>query len=161
MESIREMYKIGNGPSSSHTMGPSKAASIFKARNQAAASYHVTLYGSLAATGKGHLTDKAIIESMSPVPVDIDWRSAETIPPHPNGMKFRALDTAGTLLQEWTPFSIGGGDISDSGRRESQSNVYEMSTMEEILKYCEDKGCSFWEFIEEREEEGLMDQKLK
>lgn len=157
MESIREIYKIGNGPSSSHTMGPSKAASIFKQRNPAAAAYHVTLYGSLAATGKGHLTDKAIIESLAPVPVEISWKALESIPPHPNGMKYQALDTAGTILDEWTTFSIGGGDISDSGMRDSRSNVYEMSTMQEILAYCEDQGCSFWEFVKEREEPGIWD----
>jgi L-serine dehydratase len=157
MESIREMYKIGNGPSSSHTMGPSKAASIFKERNPAAVSFHVTLYGSLAATGKGHLTDKAIIESLSPAPVEISWKASESIPPHPNGMKFQALDAAGSILQEWTTFSIGGGDISDSGMRESKNKVYEISTMKEILEYCENRGCSFWEFVEEREGPGLWD----
>jgi len=157
MESIKEMYKIGNGPSSSHTMGPAKASSIFKERNQAAASFHVTLYGSLAATGKGHLTDKAIIESFSPVPVEISWKANETIPPHPNGMRFQALDQKGSMTQEWTTFSIGGGDISDSGKRESKNKVYEMSTMKEILEYCEDKGCSFWEFVQEREDTGLWD----
>ena len=157
MESIKEMYKIGNGPSSSHTMGPAKAASIFKQRNPEAAAFIVTLYGSLAATGKGHLTDKAIIESLSPVPVEILWKAAESIPPHPNGMTFKALDTAGTVLQEWTTFSIGGGDISDSGIRESKNKVYEMSTMKEILEYCENKGCSFWEFVEEREAPGFWD----
>lgn len=157
MESIREIYKIGNGPSSSHTMGPAKAASIFKERNPKAAGYHVTLYGSLAATGKGHLTDKAIIESLSPLPVEITWKPSETIPPHTNGMKFQAMDTTGTTMQEWITFSIGGGDISDSGMRESKNKVYEMSTMQEILQYCKDKGCSFWEFVEEREEDGLWD----
>jgi L-serine dehydratase len=157
MESIREIYKIGNGPSSSHTMGPSKAASIFKERNPAAAAFHVTLYGSLAATGKGHLTDKAIIESLSPVHVDITWKASETIPPHTNGMVFQALDAAGKTLQEWTTFSIGGGDISDSGLRESKNKVYEMSTMKEILEYCENLGCSYWEFVEEREGPGLWD----
>lgn len=157
MESIKEMYKIGNGPSSSHTMGPAKAALIFKERNPAAAAYHVILYGSLATTGKGHLTDKAIIDSMSPVPVEISWKASETLPPHPNGMTFQILDTTGTILQEWTTFSIGGGDISDSGQRENKNKVYEMSTMKEILEYCEDQGCSFWEFVEQREESGLWE----
>jgi L-serine dehydratase len=151
------MYKIGNGPSSSHTMGPARAASIFKARNPEAAAYQVTLYGSLAATGKGHLTDKAIVESMEPVPVEILWKANETIPPHPNGMKFRALDPTGKILQDWTTFSIGGGDISDSGFRESKNKVYEMSTMKEILEYCENQGCSLWEFVEQREAPGLWD----
>jgi len=157
MESIREIYKIGNGPSSSHTMAPSKASLIFKERNPDAARYHVILYGSLAATGKGHLTDKAIIESMEPVPVDITWRASETIPPHPNGMTFQALDTEGTVMQEWTIFSIGGGDISDIGKRESKHTIYELSTMKEILEYCENQGCSFWEFVEQREVPGLWD----
>ncbi len=96
MESIKEMYKIGNGPSSSHTMGPAKASRIFKERNPSAATYHVTLYGSLAATGKGHLTDKAIIESFAPVPVEISWKANETIPPHTNGMVFKALNEKGS-----------------------------------------------------------------
>ena len=157
MQSIREIYKIGNGPSSSHTMGPSKAAKTFKERNPDASAFHVILYGSLAATGKGHLTDKAIIESFSPVPVEISWKASESIPPHPNGMKFQAMNTEGRILQEWTTFSIGGGDISDSGIRESNDKVYEMSTMKEILEYCENQGCSFWEFVEQREGPGLWD----
>lgn len=157
MESVKEMYKIGNGPSSSHTMGPAKAASIFKERNPGAAAYHVTLYGSLAATGKGHLTDKAVLESLAPTPAEISWKASETIPPHPNGMTFRALDAAGSILQEWTTFSIGGGDISDSGTRESANRVYEMSTMKEILEHCDDRGCSFWEYVEEREGPGFWE----
>ncbi len=157
MESIREIYKIGNGPSSSHTMGPSKAASVFRNENPEAAAFHVTLYGSLAATGKGHLTDKAIIESFAPLPVEIAWNASETLPPHPNGMIFKALNDSGAATREWTTFSIGGGDISDTGKRESKNSVYEMSTMKEILEYCENKGCSFWEFVEEREAPGLLD----
>ncbi len=65
MESIKSIYRIGNGPSSSHTMGPKKAAEIFKTKNENAKEYIVYLYGSLAATGKGHLTDKAISEVFS------------------------------------------------------------------------------------------------
>ena len=157
MESVKEIYKIGNGPSSSHTMGPAKAALIFKESNPKAASYLVTLYKNLAATGKDHLTDKAIIKSLSPFPVEILWKASESIPPHPNAMKFKALDSSETLLKEWTTFSIGGGDISDSGLRESKNKVYEMSTMKEILEYCENQGCSFWEFVEQREGKGLWD----
>ncbi len=157
MESIKEIYKIGNGPSSSHTMGPAKASRIFKEKNPEAGSFHVILYGSLALTGKGHLTDKAIIESFAPMPVEISWKETESLSPHPNGMKFQALDKAGQIMEEWTTFSIGGGDISDSGMRESKNRVYEMSTMDEILAYCEDRGCAFWEFVEEREEAGLWE----
>ena len=121
MDSLRSLFRIGHGPSSSHTMAPAKASRIFKERNPEAASFHVILYGSLAATGKGHLTDKAIIESFAPVPVEISWKANETIPPHTNGMKFQSLDVAGSVLQEWTTFSIGGGDISDSGLRETKA----------------------------------------
>ena len=74
MKSLRELYKIGKGPSSSHTMGPQKAAQIFAAQNEGAISFSVTLYGSLAATGKGHMTDVAIEEVLSPLaPTTIVW----------------------------------------------------------------------------------------
>lgn len=157
MESIKEIYKIGNGPSSSHTMGPKKAAEIFREKNPEAASFRVTLYGSLAATGKGHLTDKVILETLAPHPVEIIWKASEVLPQHPNGIMFQALDSNGTVQQEWTTFSIGGGDISDSGQRESKTKVYEMTTMDEILAYCENQGCSFWEFVEEREGPEIWD----
>ena len=75
MKSLRELYRIGVGPSSSHTMGPQKAAKIFAERNNGAARYEVTLYGSLAATGKGHLTDKAITDVLqASATVDIIWK---------------------------------------------------------------------------------------
>ncbi|MBU2651826.1 MAG: L-serine ammonia-lyase [Bacteroidetes bacterium] len=157
MESIQEIYKIGKGPSSSHTMGPAKAALRFKERNPLAVKYHVTLYGSLAATGKGHLTDKAIIESLSPYPVEFTWKETENLPHHPNGIIFQSFDAAGSVLDEWTTYSIGGGDISDNGKREPKNNIYELSTMKDILSICHNKGYSFWEFVEEREGPGLWE----
>ena len=94
MKSIRELYRIGTGPSSSHTMGPRKAAEIFLERNPGAKSFEVTLYGSLAATGKGHMTDDAILDVLSHanVPVNIVWKPEVFLPYHPNGMKFAALN---------------------------------------------------------------------
>ena len=75
MKSIKELYRIGTGPSSSHTMGPRKAAEMFVERHPDAASFKVTLYGSLAATGKGHMTDVAIIDTLQPAaPVEIVWQ---------------------------------------------------------------------------------------
>ena len=59
MKSLRELFKIGRGPSSSHTMGPMRAAQIFSSEHRDAKSFQVTLYGSLASTGKGHMTDVA------------------------------------------------------------------------------------------------------
>ena len=114
MKSIKELYRIGTGPSSSHTMGPRYAAQQFAARNPGTSSYRVTLYGSLAATGKGHMTDRAIIDTLLPTaPVDIVWQAREFLPFHPNGMRFQALDTAGTPTDTWTVYSIGGGELAE------------------------------------------------
>ena len=96
MKSIKELYRIGTVPSSSHTMGPRKAAEMFLTRHPEAASFKVTLYGSLAATGKGHMTDVAIIDTLKPTaPVDIIWQPKIFLPFHPNGMNFVALDAGG------------------------------------------------------------------
>ena len=93
MKSIKELYRIGTGPSSSHTMGPRKAAEMFLERHPDAASFKVTLYGSLAATGKGHMTDVAIIDTLQPAaPVEIIWQPKVFLPFHPNGMTFAAFD---------------------------------------------------------------------
>ena len=92
MKSIKELYRIGTGPSSSHTMGPRKAAQIFLERHPEAAAFQVTLYGSLAATGKGHMTNVAITETLQPAaPVEIIWEPKIFLPFHPNGMKFVSL----------------------------------------------------------------------
>ena len=92
MESLKELYKIGTGPSSSHTMGPKKAAEAFVKRASDADRYKVTLYGSLAATGKGHMTDVAILSVLEPVaPTEIVWRPDISLPFHPNGMRFEAF----------------------------------------------------------------------
>ena len=88
MKSIKEIFRIGLGPSSSHTMGPRKAAELFRTRHQEAARMEVTLYGSLAATGKGHMTDVAI-EAASPG-IKIVWEPKTFLPFHPTGMEFRA-----------------------------------------------------------------------
>lgn len=101
MESIKKIYRIGQGPSSSHTMGPRKAAEIFKTKTPQAESYRVTLYGSLAATGKGHFTDKAIIDVLSPLPVDLVWKPETFLPFHNNAMLFEALDAGGTVIDKW------------------------------------------------------------
>ena len=97
MKSIKDIFVIGKGPSSSHTMGPKKASTAFLEAHPEAAAFRVTLYGSLAATGKGHLTNVAIEEVLSPVaPVEIVWRPQEFLPFHPNALKFEALDSEGT-----------------------------------------------------------------
>ena len=92
MKSIRELYRIGTGPSSSHTMGPRKAAEIFLEKHPEAKAFQVTLYGSLAATGKGHMTDVAILDTLQPhAPVELIWKAHIFFPFHPNGMTFKSL----------------------------------------------------------------------
>ncbi|MEI6455716.1 MAG: L-serine ammonia-lyase [bacterium] len=157
MESIREIYKIGCGPSSSHTMGPRKAAIIFRERNPDAERFRVSLYGSLAATGKGHMTDKAITEALKPAETEFIWESGISLPNHPNGLKFEVLDGSGGTTDTWTTYSIGGGDISDNGKRDEGKKVYEVTRMEEILAWCEENGRTMWEYVEIHEPPGLWD----
>ena len=111
MDSIRDIYRIGYGPSSSHTMAPRKAAERFYQRYPTAAHYEVTLYGSLAATGKGHMTDVAIMQSIPGI--QIFWEPHVFKPFHPNGMEFRAYDEAGTETARWLVYSIGGGALAE------------------------------------------------
>lgn len=159
MKSIKELYRIGTGPSSSHTMGPRRAAGTFAANHPGAASFRVTLYGSLAATGKGHMTDVAINEALSPVaPVEIVWRPQVFLPFHPNGMKFEALDAAGLVTDSRTVFSIGGGELAEEGTgRETTPEIYDMNCMGDILEWCRKTGRSFWEYVEECEGSDIWD----
>lgn len=162
MKSIRELYRIGIGPSSSHTMGPRSAALTFVDRNKSAAKIQTTLYGSLAATGKGHLTDKAIIDSIEPhVPVEIIWQPTVFLPFHPNGMKFEAFDENGNVTDLWTVYSVGGGQLADENGPISSGtespDVYSMSTMTEILEWCQKYGRSYWEYVDECESPEIWD----
>lgn len=151
MESIRTLFKIGHGPSSSHTMGPSRAAEIFKSKTPDAAAYHVTLYGSLAATGKGHLTDQALMVVLAGKPLEITWNPTIELPMHPNGMEFAALDEKKTCFLEWRVYSIGGGAIKDEETPPPPA-VYPLRSMDELLKWSEKEGKTFWEFVLEHED---------
>jgi L-serine dehydratase len=160
MKSLKELYKIGKGPSSSHTMGPNKAAKDFALRHPDASSFEVTLYGSLAATGKGHLTDVAIQEVLEPIaPVSIVWKPEIFLPFHPNGMKFISRDSEGKTTDEWTVYSIGGGALSEGKADDKYDTpeVYDMNTLAEIQKWCEDKGRSYWEYVDLCEGPGIWD----
>ena len=145
MKSIKELYRIGTGPSSSHTMGPRKAAQIFLGRHPEATSFRVTLYGSLAATGKGHMTNTAIIETLQPTaPVEIIWEPKIFLSFHPNGMKFESLNADGQSTDSWTVFSIGGGALAEENDGDSSINtpeIYEMSHMTEILQWYNAEIC--------------------
>ena len=157
MESIRKLYKIGNGPSSRHTIGPRKAASIFKKNNPEVRKFRVTLYGSLAATGKGHLTDKAIIDELFPFETEIVWKPEIFLDYHPNGMKFEAFNSLGNIKEEWTVYSIGGGSLHDGKIKEEVKPIYEFSTMTDILAWSKKYGKTFWEYVQENEGQEIWD----
>ena len=156
MDSIKQIYKIGHGPSSSHTMGPQKAAGIFKNRYPGVSEFRVTLYSSLAATGKGHLTDVAIIDAMQPLSVEIVWKPDITLDFHPNGIKFEALKDS-EVVGEWTVFSVGGGDLAADDLKKEVRSIYEMKTMSDILVWCSKYGKTFWEYVQEREDSDISD----
>lgn len=157
MESIKKIYRIGHGPSSSHTMAPRKAAEQFKARTPQAASYRVTLYGSLAATGKGHFTDKAILDSLAPKEVELVWKPETFLPFHNNAMLFEALDNAGSVIDKWEIYSVGGGNLADQNTHFSQEHLYEHNNMTEILKYIERHGLTYWEYVVNHEGDDIWD----
>lgn len=152
MESLRQLFKIGLGPSSSHTMGPRRAAVMFRESlgETVPARYVVTLYGSLAATGEGHMTDVAIIDALqSHAPVEIVWEPETFLPFHPNAVRFAAVDDDGAALAEQTYYSIGGGDIVREGETAAEHpDVYDMNTIAEILDWCGRTGRSYWEYVE-------------
>jgi L-serine dehydratase len=160
METIKKIYKIGYGPSSSHTMGPNRAAEMFAARNKQAVHYRVTLYGSLAATGKGHHTDMAITRGLAPKEVEIIWRADEVKPFHPNGMYFEAMDADGNVVDTWLVYSIGGGYLATEEGDvpmgiTPEGDVYPHTTMKEIMEYIDREGLSFWEYVEQCEDGSL------
>ena len=146
------------GPSSSHTMGPRKAAENFNRTYPQAVSLRVTLYGSLAATGKGHLTDFTVKEAFYPKPVTILWEPNTFLPRHPNALKLEALDQAGHILGTQTVYSVGGGEIrTDDNFDEPRQSVYPHKNMEEILDYTSQHKMLLWQYVEECEGTQIWD----
>jgi L-serine dehydratase len=138
-------------------MGPKKAAETFLLRNPAAVSFRVTLYGSLAATGKGHLTDVAIIKTLMPKPVEFEWLPAIFLPRHPNAMKFEAFDASRNVSDSWIAYSIGGGSIVDDQTVAETTLVYPETNLEAILSWCYENGKNIWEYVEEHEGSTIWD----
>lgn len=160
MQSLQYLYRYGMGPSSSHTIGPRRAADLFRKRTTAACGYRVTLYGSLSMTGKGHLTDKAVQEGLAPIPCEIIW-SDEELSFHPNGMKFTALDEEGKSMEEWTVFSIGGGELREAGEQGSEyQRIYKQRSMKDVLAWASGSGKPLWQLVAETEEQGFIENYL-
>ena len=155
METIKSIYRIGYGPSSSHTMGPKKAAEIFLAANKNADRYIATLYGSLAATGKGHLTDVAIESVFADRDIEIVWRKDIVPEKHTNALKFEAIKDSATIAEE-TFYSIGGGKIiSNSIPPEESEKTYPFDNLSDILKYCNKNGMQLWQVVFEFENQDI------
>ncbi|MEA4966310.1 MAG: L-serine ammonia-lyase, iron-sulfur-dependent, subunit alpha [Oscillospiraceae bacterium] len=150
MRSILDVYKIGKGPSSSHTMGPTTAAVQFRQETPEADAYHITLYGSLAKTGKGHGTDRALRDVLAPLPVEICF--SQEMPEeihHPNTLDLVALKD-GKELSRIRVRSVGGGDIVIEGRPvpEEAQDVYMENSFAEIKQFCEYRNVSLPDYIE-------------
>ncbi|CDN31200.1 L-serine dehydratase [Mucinivorans hirudinis] len=159
MESIKGIFRIGNGPSSSHTMGPRKAAIEFLERNSDAHRFEVTLYGALAATGKGHLTDQAILDVLArAVPTEIIWKPTQFLTFHPNGMMFEAFDAIDKKMESWTIFSIGGGSLANEKTEIVKGeSVYDMCHIGNIMDWCNQNGTSYWEYVDRCEQSDIWD----
>ena len=135
MESLRELFKIGFGPSSSHTMGPQRAASKIKEQYPNASRFEVELYGSLALTGKGHLTDYIIKQTLGQQTI-VRFKS-DRLPYHPNGMKFYVYQDE-KILDTITAYSIGGGTVEYEGSKLQQTKqIYPHKNLKEIIQYIE------------------------
>lgn len=163
MKSIKEIFRIGHGPSSSHTMGPRKAAELFLGRvsNRAVSRFEVTLYGSLAATGKGHMTDVAIedvLHKRADATTEIVWLPETFLDYHPNTVRFKAFGPDDSLVDEMLVYSTGGGAIKIEGEEQHDSaDIYPLDKLVDILQYCEKTGKCYWEYVEECEGPEIWD----
>lgn len=153
MESIRQLYKIGRGPSSSHTMGPEKACK-YVLENYSGNRYIVTLYGSLSLTGKGHLTDQSIKDTLKNVEVVFSNR---TIMEHPNTMDIEIYDND-THINTERFYSVGGGSIVREGEPTSSLKyIYELTTFDSIAAYCKDNNITLYDYVYQVEDATFKD----
>ncbi len=144
MKSLKELYRIGKGPSSSHTIGPERACKLFLSENAQADAFAVTLYGSLAKTGVGHGTDEVIRSVLKPVTIIYDEK---THVPHPNTMQLIAYQN-GAKIAQMRVYSVGGGAIHVEGRAESEGReVYALNRLAEIRSYCEERGLRLYDYV--------------
>ncbi len=156
LQSIFEVFAIGAGPSSTHSIGPERAARLF-ARSLAAppARIRVTLYGSLTATGRGHWTDRTLVRTLDPVQVDVVFNTRATNLPHPNTLKFEAFAADGSVIREWTVCSVGGGSLRDARGRivgpAEHPVEYPAANIAEAMDYCRAHHLAFWQLVEQTE----------
>lgn len=161
MESLKELYKIGRGPSSSHTMGPEKACKIFQKHNPEADRFEAILYGSLSKTGVGHGTDKVIKVTFEPTPCDVIFNNDEIELPHPNTMDLIAYKD-GIEIKRIRVLSVGGGKVEIVGYKNvDPPKIYDLSTFSEIAGHCKKNHMRLWQYVEEVEGIEIRDYLLK
>ncbi len=161
MESLKELYKIGRGPSSSHTMGPEKACKIFQKHNPEADRFEAILYGSLSKTGVGHGTDKVIKVTFEPTPCDVIFNNDEIELPHPNTMDLIAYKD-GIEIKRIRVLSVGGGKVEIVGYKNvDPPRIYDLSTFSEIAEHCKKNHMRLWQYVEEVEGIEIRDYLLK
>ena len=159
MKSIRDIYKIGRGPSSSHTMGPERACRLFRAEHPEAARFQAVLYGSLAKTGPGHGSDRIIRETFSPLPCEVIFDAGAAEMKHPNTLDLVALNGEGAQTGRMRVYSVGGGDIEIEGRPlpEESPEIYEHASFAEIADYCKTHRLRLSQYVERLEGPGIWD----
>lgn len=147
MKSLKELYRIGPGPSSSHTLGPQRAAALFKETFWQADHYEAQLFGSLSLTGKGHLTDYIIKETMKPKECEVFFKNRSDLK-HPNTMRLIAFDSNHDDIGEWIVYSLGGGAIQIEGEESKEGkDIYPHHTLKDIEEYCEEHGWELWQYV--------------
>lgn len=157
MESLNQLYRIGCGPSSSHTMGPEKACILFKEKNADADSFKAVLYGSLAKTGKGHCTDTVIENTLAPIPCEVEFDMMKNDIEHPNTMDLFAYKN-GEQIDFIRVFSVGGGRIEFEGSKSAtEPIIYKLSTFKDIKAYCKEKKYRLWQYVDEVEGDYIWD----
>ena len=157
MQSLKELYKIGNGPSSSHTMGPKRAVEIFKNKYPEADKFKVILYGSLALTGKGHLTDYIIEETLKEYETEIIFDTDYKCEVHPNTFDIFAIKD-NEEIAKWRVYSVGGGTFQIENKKELEfENIYKEESFGEIEKYCEENNCDLYDYVCKVEGDSIND----
>lgn len=156
MQSLKYLYRIGRGPSSSHTMGPLAAAKRFLEENPDATEYEIILYGSLAKTGKGHMTDKVLEEAFCDKNCRIVLDTETECDRHPNTIDFIAIKDGVKTVKRF--YSIGGGEVIADGEEQSEhESIYPLSKFSDISAYCREKEIRIWQYVEECEGEEIWD----
>lgn len=147
MQSLKELYKIGNGPSSSHTMGPKRAVEIFKNKHLEATKFKIILYGSLALTGKGHLTDYIIKKTLDGYETEVEFNTEAKCEVHPNTFDIFAYKNE-EQIGYWRVYSVGGGTFKIEGKKEVDfPNIYMEESFEEIKQYCKEHECDLYDYV--------------